>query len=96
MNHFEMYDKWQISENQVPELKKLKEKHLQMQKLLSNLGNYMGSPSKISAEAIQEVVEQSKTELEEHSFLDLSIKEANLEKLKIVNPEDPLQETSSD
>ncbi len=94
--YFEMYDKWQISENQVLELKKLKEKHLQMQKLLSNLGNYMGSPSKISAEAIQEVVEQSKTELEEHSFLDLSIKEANLEKLKIVNPEDPLQETSSD
>lgn len=41
--YFEMYDKWQESENQIKELKKLEEKHLQMQNLLSNLGNFMGS-----------------------------------------------------
>ncbi len=48
--YFEMYDKWQISENQIRELKKLEEKHIQMQNLLSNLGNYMGhsfSPNQI-------------------------------------------------
>lgn len=41
--YFEMYDKWQESENQIRELKKFEEKHLQMQNLLANLGNYVGS-----------------------------------------------------
>jgi hypothetical protein len=40
--YFHMYDKWQESENQIRELKKFEEKHLQMQSLLSNLGNFMG------------------------------------------------------
>ncbi len=41
--YFEMCDKWQESENQIRELKKFEEKHLQMQSLLANLGNFMGS-----------------------------------------------------
>ncbi len=40
--YFKMYDKWQESENRNRELKKFEEKHLQMQSLLSNLGNFMG------------------------------------------------------
>lgn len=41
--YFEMYEKWQTTENQVRELKKFEEKHHQVQNLLSNLGNFMGS-----------------------------------------------------
>lgn len=41
--YFRMYDKWQESENKIRELRKFEEKHLQMQHLLSNLGNFMGS-----------------------------------------------------
>ncbi len=41
--YFRMYDKWQESENKIRELKKFEEKHLQMQSLLANLGNFMGS-----------------------------------------------------
>ena len=41
--YFRMYDKWQESENRIRELKKFEEKHLQMQSLLANLGNFMGS-----------------------------------------------------
>jgi len=40
--YFLMYDKWQESENQIRELKKFEEKHLQMQHLLANLGSFMG------------------------------------------------------
>jgi chromosome segregation ATPase len=40
--YFRMYDKWQESENKIRELKKFEEKHLQMQSLLANLGNFMG------------------------------------------------------
>lgn len=40
--YFRMYDKWQESENRIRELKKFEEKHLQMQSLLANLGNFMG------------------------------------------------------
>lgn len=43
--YFRMYDKWQESENRVKELQKFEEKHLQMQNLLSNLGNFMGVAS---------------------------------------------------
>jgi len=57
--YFEMYDKWQASENQILELKKLEEKHAQMQKLLSSLGSYMGSTSSPSeiVQAVNESVE---------------------------------------
>lgn len=41
--YFRMYDKWQESEERIRELKKFEEKHLQMQSLLANLGNFMGS-----------------------------------------------------
>lgn len=41
--YFRMYDKWQESEERNRELKKFEEKHLQMQSLLANLGNFMGS-----------------------------------------------------
>lgn len=40
--YFRMYDKWQESEKRVRELKKFEEKHVQMQGLLANLGNFMG------------------------------------------------------
>lgn len=41
--YFKIYDKWQESETRVRELKILEEKHLQMQKLLTNLGSFMGN-----------------------------------------------------
>lgn len=41
--YFHMCDKWQESEIKIRELKKFEEKHLQMQSLLANLGNFMGS-----------------------------------------------------
>lgn len=41
--YFRMYDKWQESENKIRELKKFEDKHHQMQALLANLGNFMGS-----------------------------------------------------
>ena len=41
--YFHMYDKWQESENKIRDLKKFEEKHLQMQSLLANIGNFMGS-----------------------------------------------------
>lgn len=41
--YFRMYDKWQESENKIRELKKFEEKHLQMQHLFANLGNFMGN-----------------------------------------------------
>lgn len=40
--YFRMYDKWQESENKIRELKKVEEKHQQMQSLFANLGNFMG------------------------------------------------------
>jgi predicted nucleic acid-binding Zn-ribbon protein len=45
--YFRVYDKWQENEIKVRELKKVEEKHYQMQKLLSNLGSYIegGDPS---------------------------------------------------
>lgn len=43
--YFKMYDKWQEAETRVKELKKFEEKHLHMQNLLANLGNFMGSSS---------------------------------------------------
>jgi len=45
--YFRMYDKWQESERHVRELKKFEEKHLQMQSLLVNLGNFMGGPANL-------------------------------------------------
>lgn len=39
--YFHMYEKWQESEKRVKELKKFEEKHLQMQSLFANLGNFM-------------------------------------------------------
>ncbi|WP_068471440.1 hypothetical protein [Candidatus Protochlamydia phocaeensis] len=41
--YFRMYDKWQESENRVRELRKIEEKHHQMQSLLANLGTFMGT-----------------------------------------------------
>ena len=41
--YFRMYDNWQESETRIRELKKLEEKHHQMQSLLSNLGSFMGN-----------------------------------------------------
>ena len=34
--YFQMYDKWQESENRIRELNKFEEKHLQMQNLFAN------------------------------------------------------------
>lgn len=45
--YFRMYDKWQESENRVRDLRKIEEKHLQMQRLLANLGNFMGGEENI-------------------------------------------------
>ena len=47
--YFQMYDKWQESERVALELKKYEEKHLQMQSLLANLGNFMGGAPQPSA-----------------------------------------------
>ncbi len=71
--YFHMYDNWQESEARIRELKKFEEKHHQMQNLLSNLGNFMGSslnsggifPSiQESADPLNssEVLEESQTE----------------------------------
>ncbi len=49
--YFHMYDKWQESENQVQELKKLEEKHLHMQNMLSHLGNVMGATLPVFVES---------------------------------------------
>lgn len=43
--YFRMYDKWQETETQLRDLKKLEEKHQQMQALLANIGNFMTPPS---------------------------------------------------
>ncbi len=43
--YFQMYEKWQESETKIRDLRKYEEKHQQMQSLLSNLGNFMGTPS---------------------------------------------------
>jgi len=51
--YFEMYDKWQESENRVRELKKLEERHLHMQNLLSNIGNFMGVAANSSPNLVQ-------------------------------------------
>lgn len=59
--YFRMYDKWQESENRIRELKKFEEKHLQMQSLLANLGNFMGgafNPSTAMYHASQEIAER--------------------------------------
>lgn len=45
--YFRMYDKWQESENRLRDLRKIEEKHLQMQNLLANLGNFMGGGASI-------------------------------------------------
>lgn len=42
--YFRVYEKWQNAEAQNKALKKVEEKHEQMQHLLSNLGNVLGSP----------------------------------------------------
>ncbi len=42
--YFQMYDKWQESEKRVENLKRVEEKHLQMQNLLANLGHFMSNP----------------------------------------------------
>lgn len=42
--YFRMYDKWQESENRAQELKKIEEKHIQMQSMLANFGKFMGGP----------------------------------------------------
>lgn len=57
--YFEMYDKWQESENQIRELRKFEEKHLQMQNLLANLGNFMGSSSSMSPSQIYQAMSAS-------------------------------------
>lgn len=46
--YFLIHDKWLGSEKEVRELKKFEEKHLQMQSLLANLGNFMGGHSNTS------------------------------------------------
>lgn len=45
--YFRMYEKWQESEGRVRELKKIEEKHYQMQNFLTNLGTFMGPPSNL-------------------------------------------------
>ena len=61
--YFRMYDKWQESETKIRELKKFEEKHLQMQNLFANLGNFMGSsfnhPAGSGYQASQELVEKN-------------------------------------
>ncbi|WP_042280490.1 hypothetical protein [Candidatus Protochlamydia sp. R18] len=58
--YFCMYDKWQESENCVKKLKKIEEKHQQMQNLIANLGNFMGGPSSQNfLHTMQELVDKS-------------------------------------
>ncbi len=62
--YFHMCDKWQESENRVRELKALEEKHLQIQALLSNLGNFMGksfNPSDALIHAEQKSIQSPNT-----------------------------------
>lgn len=40
--YFQIYDKWQQSEDKIRDLKKFEEKHHQMQSFLANLGSFMG------------------------------------------------------
>jgi chromosome segregation ATPase len=60
--YFRMYDKWQDSENRIKELKKVEEKHQQMQNLIANLGNFMGGTAPSSSQflhTMQELVDKS-------------------------------------
>lgn len=62
--YFRMYDKWQESEVQIKELKKLEEKYQQMLSLLSNLGAFMGSSAPATPqEQIQAILEIQKEDL---------------------------------
>lgn len=51
--YFKMYDNWQQSQNEIRELKKLEEKHNQMQNLLANLGNFMAPPGSVNTSFLQ-------------------------------------------
>ena len=60
--YFRMCEKWQESENRVRELRKFEEKHLQMQSLIANLGNFMGggfNPTAPTFHSGQEIEETS-------------------------------------
>lgn len=46
--YFQIYEKWQEGENKIRELKKVEEKHLQMQHLLANFGQFMGGTFKMA------------------------------------------------
>lgn len=61
--YFRMYDKWQESEAQIKELKKLEEKYQQLQSLLSNLGAFMGSTPATPHEQIKAILEIQKEDL---------------------------------
>lgn len=68
--YFRMYDKWQESEKRVQELKQFEEKHLQMQSLFANLGNFMGGtygPSHPFSSVEQEIEEKQSESPFEHS-----------------------------
>lgn len=66
--YFSMYDKWQESENKICELKKFEEKHQQMQSLLANLGNFMGSSLTHSSSSSSFHARQESTEKSTRSF----------------------------
>ncbi len=66
--YFHMYDKWQESEAQIRELKKLEEKHLQMQTVLANLGSFMGTS--FTPSSLFQVARESMGESLKPSFFD--------------------------
>ena len=89
--YFEMYEKLQLSEAQIRDLKLLEEKHAHMQKLLSNLGNYMGpgSATNPNTQSIPHAFEQ-KSETEktldpkylENSFKDQALSQEELAEIQ--------------
>jgi chromosome segregation ATPase len=99
--YFRMYDKWQESEKRVLELKKFEEKHLQMQNLLANLGNFMGGAFNSSSHALfhaeQEIEERPaspfsfENSLSEEPLPDSSTFESQEEKYNLFGMPQPPQ-----
>lgn len=103
--YFRMYDKWQESENKVRELKKFEEKHLQMQSLLANLGNFMGgafNPSSVLFHAGQDLAERPiarsfsfETPLAEEPLSDSSKDKFQQEKYDVFGMRQPPENSST-
>ena len=92
--YFEMYDKWQTSENHIRELKKLEEKHIQMQNLLSNLGNYM-EPSFSPTQLFQAMSSASLNETKPVEFIFNPLQNDDFFKEDELKKEEPFEKTRS-